>query len=84
MNAFGHDIHMSLKPLPGAEIALAKLAAQARRDLAALAHPTANWMQPLPQAPGRDVRDVVIIGAGQAGLVVGLALKREGLRDVVD
>ncbi|HXO02165.1 MAG TPA: NAD(P)/FAD-dependent oxidoreductase [Stellaceae bacterium] len=83
MSLSGHDIHMSLKPLPGAEAALAELAAQARRDLAALAHPAAEWVRPLPEIAGRDVRDVVIVGAGQAGLVVGLALKREGVHDVL-
>ncbi|HTQ32676.1 MAG TPA: NAD(P)/FAD-dependent oxidoreductase [Stellaceae bacterium] len=77
------DIHTSLRPLPRAETALAALTAQARRDLAILAHPAAEWVKPLPEAAGRDVRDVVIIGAGQAGLAVGLALKREGVRNVV-
>jgi FAD-dependent urate hydroxylase len=35
--------------------------------------------------PGDDaaVRDVVIVGAGQAGLAAGLALKREGVTDVL-
>jgi glycine/D-amino acid oxidase-like deaminating enzyme len=32
---------------------------------------------------GRQVYDVVIVGAGQAGLIVGLALKREGVRNVL-
>ena len=77
------DIHMSLRPRPGAELAQARLAAQARRDLAALAHPATEWVQPLPEVAGREVRDVVIVGAGQAGLVVGLALKREGVRNVL-
>jgi cation diffusion facilitator CzcD-associated flavoprotein CzcO len=77
------DIHMSLRPLPGAEAAVARLSEQVRRDLAVLAHPTAAWVRPLPEAAGRDVRDVVVVGAGQAGLIVGLALKREGVRDVV-
>jgi FAD-dependent urate hydroxylase len=77
------DIHMSLRPLPGAEAALARLADEARRDLALLAHPAADWVHPLPEAAGRDVRDVVIVGAGQAGLVVGLALKREGIRNIL-
>jgi cation diffusion facilitator CzcD-associated flavoprotein CzcO len=83
MNASEHDIHMSLRALPGAETALARLTEQARRDLAALAHPAAEWVRPLPGAASRDVRDVAIIGAGQAGLVVGLALKREGVRNVL-
>lgn len=77
------DIHMNLRPLPGAAAALAQLGARARRDLAALAHPAAAWVRGLPEATGRDVRDVVIIGAGQAGLTVGLALKREGVSNTL-
>src|SRR6202041_1580332 len=83
MSLSGHDIHMSLKPLPGAEAELAELAAQARRDLAALAHPAAEWVRPLPEIAGRDVRDVVIVGADQAGLAVGFPLKRKGVHDVL-
>jgi cation diffusion facilitator CzcD-associated flavoprotein CzcO len=79
----GGDIHMSLRPLPDAEAAAARLAEQARRDLAALAHPAAGWVRPLTDAPTGKVHDVVIVGAGQAGLIVGLALKREGVGNVV-
>ena len=81
--AGGIDIHMSLRPLPNAEAALERLAEQARRDLAALAHPSAAWVRPLPDATARQVYDVVIVGAGQAGLIVGLALTREGVRNVL-
>jgi len=38
------DIHTSLRPLPGAEAALAALTVQARRALAILAHPAAATM----------------------------------------
>jgi cation diffusion facilitator CzcD-associated flavoprotein CzcO len=76
------DPHLSLRPTGNAEAALAKLAERARQDLAALAHPAAQWVQPIVDA-GPDVRDVVIIGAGQAGLAVGLALKREGVGNVL-
>ena len=79
----GGDIHVSLTPLPGADVALARLAEQARRDLNALAHPDADWVRPLPDVGAAQVYDVVIIGAGQAGLIVGLALKREGVRNVL-
>jgi cation diffusion facilitator CzcD-associated flavoprotein CzcO len=78
----GADIHLSLRPLPDAAAAVARLAEQARRDLAALAHPAAAWVRPLAGA-GEDVRDVVIVGAGQAGLTLGLALKREGVGSVL-
>ena len=79
----GADFHMSLQPQPMAEAALARLAEQARRDLEALAHPSSAWVRPVADAMGRQVYDVVIVGSGQAGLIVGLALKREGVRDVL-
>ena len=79
----GADLHMSLRPLPTAEAALMQLAARARRDLEALAHPSADWVRPLADDGTRRVYDVVIVGAGQAGLIVGLALKREGVRNVL-
>jgi cation diffusion facilitator CzcD-associated flavoprotein CzcO len=83
MSFASHDIHMSLRPLPGAEPALARLAGQARADLALLAHPAAAWVRPVADVGRQKVHDVVIVGAGQAGLVVGLALKREGVRDIL-
>ena len=87
MDPAGHDIHLTLEALPGAGAALGRLADEARRDLAALSHPAAEWVRPLPEVAGQpwedSVRDVVIVGAGQAGLVIGLALKREGVRNVL-
>ena len=79
----GADIHVSLQPQPAAEAALTRLAEQARRDLDALAHPSSASVRPVADAMGRQVYDVVIVGAGQAGLIVGLALKREGVRNVL-
>jgi len=78
----GTDVHLLLRPLPDAEEALARLTEKARQDLALLAHPAADWVRPIADAAGRDVRDVIIVGAGQAGLIVGLALKRDGVRNV--
>src|SRR5258708_23121534 len=77
------DIHTSLQPQPTAEAALARLAEQAQRDLDAVAHPSSAWVTPVADAMGRQVYDVVIVGAGQAGLIVGLALKREGVRNIL-
>jgi hypothetical protein len=77
------DVHMTLQPLPNADAAVARLAAQARHDLGVLAHPAAAWVKPLAHPSGEHVYDVVIVGAGQAGLIVGLALKREGVRNVL-
>jgi len=77
------DVHMTLQPLSDAEAAIARLTIQARRDLDALAHPAAAWVKPLTHPYGEHVYDVVIVGAGQAGLTVGLALKREGVGNVL-
>jgi hypothetical protein len=77
------DPHLSLRPRPTAGPDLARLAAQARRDLAALAHPAAAWVRPVSDPSGQHIFDVVIVGAGQSGLVIGLALKREGVGNVL-
>lgn len=77
------DPHLSLRPRPTAEADLARLALQARRDLAALAHPAGAWVRPISHASGQHVFDVVIVGAGQSGLAIGLALKREGVGNVL-
>jgi threonine dehydrogenase-like Zn-dependent dehydrogenase len=77
------DIHTSLTPLATAEANLVRLAEQAHRDLDALAHPAAAWVRPVAGPGGEPVAEVVIVGAGQAGLIVGLALKREGVRKIV-
>jgi cation diffusion facilitator CzcD-associated flavoprotein CzcO len=81
--AAGADTHMTLQPKPTAEAALTRLAEQARHDLDSLAHPSATWVRPVADTLGRKVYDVVIVGAGQAGLIVGLALQREGVRNVL-
>jgi hypothetical protein len=79
----GEDPHLSLRPRPTAEADLARLALQARRDLAALAHPAAAWVRPISHASGQHVFDVVIVGTGQSGLAIGLALKRQGVNNVL-
>jgi hypothetical protein len=48
----GADGHLRLQPQPMAETALTQLAEQARRDLDALAHPSATASGPWPT--GRD------------------------------
>lgn len=77
------DAHGALRPLPTAESNTARLAERARRDLAALAHPAAAWVRPALHASGQHVFDVLIVGAGQSGLIIGLALKREGVCNVL-
>src|ERR1700730_9119996 len=77
------DTHLTLRPRTTAGADLARLAAQARRDLAALAHPAAPWVRPIFHPSGQHVFDVVIVGAGQSGLIIGLALKREGVDNLL-
>jgi hypothetical protein len=82
-SAVSGDAHGALRPLPTAESDTGRLAERARRDLAALAHPAAAWVRPALHASGQHVFDVVIVGAGRSGLIIGLALKRKGVCNVL-
>jgi cation diffusion facilitator CzcD-associated flavoprotein CzcO len=61
---------------------LAELEADVARDLALIAHPRADWLQPRTSG-GRPVLDVLIVGAGQCGVVAGFALLREKVRNIL-
>ncbi|MDR3475480.1 MAG: NAD(P)/FAD-dependent oxidoreductase [Devosia sp.] len=61
---------------------IAELTRRARADLDMLSFATKQWVIP-KQHNGRKMLDVVIIGAGQSGLVVGHALKRRGVTNVL-
>lgn len=65
---------MTEKSLPDAADRLTALSDRVTRALEYLGERPAAWM---PKTAGID-RDVVIVGAGQAGLAIGFALKREG------
>lgn len=45
-----------------------------------LQDPAADWVLPMAAPGGGEALDVAILGAGMAGLAVGLALKRQGVR----
>lgn len=49
------------------------------RDLELLQEPAPDWVPETPAPDGSVARDVVIIGAGMAGLAAGLALLRNGI-----
>ena len=66
---------MSDQRLPDAAERLAALEARVVRALDYLGDRPADWM---PRREAID-KDVVIVGAGQAGLAIGFGLKREGL-----
>ena len=70
------------QPPEDAEARLAALAARARADLALMSYPNRSWVRPPAGVAGKVV-DVVIVGAGQAGLAAALALWREGVTNVL-
>ena len=65
------------------EAAVAELAARAREDLAALRYPSTSWVQPQTTPDGDPVHATIVVGAGQSGLLIAAALRREGVDDVV-
>ncbi len=65
------------------EAAAADLAARAREDLAALRYPSTSWVQPRTTPDGDPVHATIVVGAGQSGLAIAAALRREGVDDVV-
>lgn len=58
------------------------LAREARRDLARLNHPPANWVLPATGPGGRPALDVLVIGAGMCGQTAAFALLREGVSNI--
>ena len=62
---------------------LGKLERQARDDLATLAYPGRDWVEPVTHSSGQHVYDVVVVGAGQSGIACGFALARDGVSNVL-
>jgi FAD-dependent urate hydroxylase len=63
--------------------ALRALSERVQRELAALAYPARPWVRPRHGGAGRGIYDVLIIGAGQSGLVTAFALARERVDNVL-
>jgi FAD-dependent urate hydroxylase len=61
---------------------LEDLVAEARRDLARMNFPAANWVPTLVGPDGRPMLDVLIIGAGSCGQTAAFALARDGVRNI--
>src|ERR1044071_7768046 len=57
---------------------LAALEARLARDLSMLDYPEPRWV-----SPREGMRDVVIVGAGQGGLVTAFALLRERVDNIL-
>lgn len=62
---------------------LADLERQVEEDLDLLDHPKTPWVQPRQHPSGAPVVDVLIIGAGQSGLALSFALRRENVTNVI-
>ncbi|MDX7953415.1 NAD(P)/FAD-dependent oxidoreductase [Lichenihabitans sp. Uapishka_5] len=65
------------------ESAASTLAAQARADLAGLSYPAVSWVTPGTMPDGAPVHATIVVGAGQSGLAIAAALRREGVADIV-
>ena len=59
------------------------LAAQARAELAGLSYPAVSWVTPGTMPDGAPVHATIVVGAGQSGIAIAAALRREGVADVV-
>jgi cation diffusion facilitator CzcD-associated flavoprotein CzcO len=64
----------------GAAATLAELEARVRYELDCIAYPDADWVPRQATSGGESALDVLIVGAGQAGLATWFALHREGVR----
>jgi cation diffusion facilitator CzcD-associated flavoprotein CzcO len=73
---------MDAAPPPDAAEGLPALERRLAADLACLNHPPANWVLPVAGPEGAPAVDVVVIGAGMAGLAAAFALIRRGIRNI--
>ena len=62
---------------------LNQLEAQVAHDLDLINHPKTPWVRPRLHPSGAPVVDVLIIGAGQSGLALSFALRRENVTNVI-
>jgi cation diffusion facilitator CzcD-associated flavoprotein CzcO len=61
---------------------LDELGALARRELAQLNFPQANWVPPAGGPDGKPLLDALVVGGGMCGQTAMFALQREGVRNV--
>lgn len=81
-----NELPPALPPVPPQSLAsarddaaLARLARDARADLARLNFPPPDWVPPSQARDGRAVLDVLVAGAGMCGQTAACALLREGV-----
>src|SRR5580698_2970897 len=73
--------------MPGAQSLLndplAGLTAQARDDLARIAHPRMPWLEPRIGPDGEPTLDVLIVGGGQSGIAIASGLLRAMVTNIL-
>ena len=62
---------------------LDSLAARVRDDLARIAHPRMEWLIPHLGPDGAPALDVLVVGAGQSGLGIGVGLLRAQVTNIL-
>jgi len=62
--------------------ALRRLEDQAHRDLGVVAYPDVDWVRPIQGPAGSKALDCVIVGGGQFGITLALALRRECVANI--
>ena len=58
------------------------LTERARKDLACLNFPPANWVPPANGPDGKPMLDALVVGGGMCGQTAAFALMREGVRNL--
>ena len=58
------------------------LTERARKDLACLNFPPANWVPPVAGPDGKPMLDALVVGGGMCGQTAAFALLREGVRNL--
>ncbi|HEX3993484.1 MAG TPA: NAD(P)/FAD-dependent oxidoreductase, partial [Acetobacteraceae bacterium] len=65
------------------ESPLAALTRRARDDLARIAHPRAQWLEPWIAPDGQPALDVLIVGGGQSGVAIASCLLRAMVTNIL-
>jgi cation diffusion facilitator CzcD-associated flavoprotein CzcO len=63
--------------------AVAALTAQVRDDLARIAHPKMEWLEPHIGSDGAPALDVLIVGGGQSGIAIAHGLMRAKVSNIL-
>ncbi len=67
----------------GSAEGIVELERRVASDLARIAHPRAAWLTPRKAPDGQPAYDVVIVGAGQSGLVTAFGLMRSQVTNIL-